>query len=109
MVEMNTLSEVMQRLQERHIPEFRFNGTAFISGEQKQYRSKDLSIIKVYRFEGDSDPSDMSIVYLFETNDGAHGYTLNAYGVYDDWGEAYDNFLREVPEKGHQEQVLFTL
>jgi hypothetical protein len=109
MSEMNTLSEVLQTLDNNQIPEFRFTGTSFTGGDGIQYQSTDLVIIKVFRFEGDSDPSDMSVVYVFETKDRVRGYSVNAYGVYDDWGGNYDNFIRQVPERGHDEQVAFTL
>jgi hypothetical protein len=109
MDDMSTLSEVMDRLQAREIPEFRYSGRGFSADEARYYQPADLQIVKVYRFEGESDPSDLSILYVFETVDKRHGYSLNAYGVYDDEGQGYDNFIREVPEKGHGEQLLFTL
>jgi hypothetical protein len=107
--DMNTLSEVMQKLQERNIPEFLFTDKGFTPDNARYYLAGDLQIVKVYRFEGMSDPSDMSIVYVLETTEGQHGYSLNAYGVYDNHGQAYDNFIRAVPEKGHEEQLTFSL
>ena len=107
--DMNTLSEVLQLLGDRAIPEFRFTGRGLAGEGGRSYQPKELQIIKVYRFEGGSDPADMSVVYVFETNDHAYGYSLNAYGVYDNQGQAYDNFIREVPEKDHDEQLLFLL
>lgn len=35
-----------------------------------------------YRFEGDSNPSDNSIVYAISSNDGVKGVLIDAYGVY---------------------------
>jgi hypothetical protein len=109
MSDMSTLTEVLERLQERSIPEFRFSEKGLAAKGDRFYQPRDLEIIKVYRFEGASDPGDLSIVYVFETRDGEYGYSLNAYGVYDDQGQAYDNFIREVPEKDHGEQLLFLL
>ncbi len=106
---MNTLSEVMAKLQERGIPEFQFTDKGFSDGSNRIYKPKDLVIIKVYRFEGASDPSDMSVIYVFEAKSDAYGYSINSYGVYDNQGEAYDNFLREVPEKDRDEQLQFVL
>lgn len=107
---MNTLSEIMDRLQQKQVPEFLFTDKGFTLDQRQHFGASELQIIKVYRFEGSSDPSDMSVLYVLETRDGAHrGYSLNAYGVYDDQGQAYDNFLREIPEKGHGEQLLFEL
>jgi hypothetical protein len=107
---MNTLSEIMDVLQEKQVPEFLFTDRGFTLDHQRHFGASELQIIKVYRFEGSSDPSDMSVLYVLETRDGGQkGYSLNAYGVYDDQGEAYSNFIREIPEKGHGEQLLFEL
>ncbi|TVR88922.1 MAG: phosphoribosylpyrophosphate synthetase [Saprospirales bacterium] len=44
---------------------------------------KDCKVAKAYRFEGDTNPSDMSIVYAIESKNGKHKGTLvTAYGVY---------------------------
>jgi hypothetical protein len=106
---MNTLSEVMNQLQAKQIPEFLFTEQGFTIDRQHHYSAADLQIIKVYRFEGDSNPSDTSILYVLEAKGGQRGYSLNAYGVYDTQGEAYNNFIREVPEKDHGEQLEFSL
>lgn len=109
MSDMSTLSEVVDRLEKRGVAAFTYTDQGLTADKARFYRSADLQIVKVYRFEGASDPSDMSIVYVFETGDKTYGYSLNAYGVYDDEGQAFDNFIREVPEKDHDEQLLFSL
>ena len=43
-----------------------------------------LTIIEHHRFEGVSDPDDMSVVYGIEANDGTRGVLVDAYGVYAD-------------------------
>ena len=65
---------------------------------EKLMRLRDLTIIKTYRFEGESDPSDSSILYIIEANDGLKGYSIDAYGVYSnhDNEEGYDNFIRLI-------------
>lgn len=50
------------------------SGKSFLPGE--------ISAINFYRFEGISNPSDMSIMYAIETYDGAKGTLIDAYGVY---------------------------
>ncbi len=45
----------------------------------------EFEITEVYRFEGESNPSDEAVVYVFESLDGKmKGPILNAYGVYAD-------------------------
>lgn len=45
----------------------------------------EFHIAEVYRFEGESDPDDNSILYAIESGDGKiKGVLVNAYGVYSD-------------------------
>ncbi|MEO7959962.1 MAG: phosphoribosylpyrophosphate synthetase [Ginsengibacter sp.] len=45
----------------------------------------EFEITEVYRFEGDSNPSDESIVYAVESKDGKlKGVFVNGYGIYAD-------------------------
>jgi hypothetical protein len=44
-----------------------------------------FEIVQHYRFEGNSDPDDSSILYAIESLDGTmKGLLVNAYGVYSD-------------------------
>jgi hypothetical protein len=43
-----------------------------------------VTIVEQYRFEGVSDPDDMSIVYALETRSGVRGTLTDAFGVYAD-------------------------
>ena len=49
---------------------------------QKRYKPEDLKIVKVFRFEGNTDLDDMSVLYAIESNDGKKGWLADAYGVY---------------------------
>ncbi|HUQ65921.1 MAG TPA: hypothetical protein VM101_07190 [Flavitalea sp.] len=48
----------------------------------KIYTPAEVSIVNFYRFEGPSNPDDMSILYAIETNDGIKGTLVDAYGTY---------------------------
>ena len=107
--EMTTLTDVLNELKQKQMDhEFRWNRKGF-AANNKTYGAGELLILKTYRFEGITDPSDMSILYLIRGNDGLTGYSLSAYGVYNDQEEGYDNFMRQIPEKGHAGQLLFEL
>lgn len=109
--EMNTLSQILNKFTVKgYDNEFRWTEKGF-SFKDNVYQPEDLTIVKTYRFEGASDPSDMSILYLIKANDGLIGYSLDAYGVYSnhDDEEGYDNFIRQVPVKDNEEQMLFEL
>ena len=43
------------------------------AGTVRTFRAEDLTIREFHRFEGVSDPDDMSIVYAIETRDGTRG------------------------------------
>jgi hypothetical protein len=106
---MTTLSTVLEKLRVRKQDnEFKIAKEGFSSPSGKVYKPEDLSIIKTYRFEGDSDPSDSSILYLIEANDGLIGYTADAYGVYSNHeNDRYDEFIRKIPVREREEQEIF--
>ncbi len=52
--------------------------------EEKHYKPAEVSICSVIRFEGASDPGDMSAIYVIELSDGIKGQLVDAYGVYAD-------------------------
>ncbi|MFT3979485.1 MAG: hypothetical protein QM687_03375 [Ferruginibacter sp.] len=111
-VQMSTLSEVMEQLrQKKKDNEFRMVEGAFTAGKGKSYAPDELTIIKTFRFEGESDPSDSSILYIIEASDGLTGYSLDSYGVYSnhDEEEGYDNFIRQVKVNEREEQMIFEL
>jgi hypothetical protein len=67
--------------------------------EDKQTFSPDqLRIVDFYRFEGESNPDDMSILYVIETNNGLKGTISNSYGPYAD--SKVDDFLKQVEDLG---------
>lgn len=108
--DLTTLSSLMNKLRlKKWDNEFRWDKDGFHIGRGKMYHPEDLKIIKVYRFEGDSNPSDSAILYILEANDGLTGYSLDAYGVYSNHEdeEGYDNFIRQIPVENREEQLLF--
>ncbi len=52
--------------------------------EESFYAPAEVKITDFFRFEGDSDPNDSSILYLIETTDGKKGLLVDAYGAYAD-------------------------
>lgn len=61
----------------------------------KAFRTDELMIREYHRFEGISDPDDMSIVYAIESRDGTRGTLVDAFGVYSN--PAVSAVLRSVP------------
>jgi hypothetical protein len=65
-----------------------------LTDSKRKYKDKDVKALNFFRFEGDSNPDDTSILYAIETSDGHKGTLIDAYGNYsdDDTGE----FMQEV-------------
>jgi hypothetical protein len=100
MMTMTTLSQVLEKLRiKKQDNEFRFSANKFMAPSGKQYDAAELKIIKTYRFEGNSDPSDNAVIYLIEANDGLIGYSIDAFGAYSnhDDEEGYDDLMRTIP------------
>ena len=106
---MTTLSGVLEQLRIRKQDnEFIIAEEGFKSPSGKVYQPEELKIIKTFRFEGDSDPSDNAVLYLIEGNDGLIGYSIDAYGAYSNHEEEwYDDFVRKIPINEREEQELF--
>lgn len=98
---MTTLSGVLEVLKERgYDTEFRLleDGRLQNIGDNKIYDPGDLKIIRTYRFEGESNPSDSAVLYVLEHTTGHIGYIINAYGAYSDYeGDVFDDFIRKLP------------
>lgn len=79
-----TMTEAVRELKKRGFTaNFVFLDQAFRDVKTgRTFKAEDLAIVEYYRFEGVSDPDDMSIVYAIESADGTHGIIADAFGVY---------------------------
>jgi hypothetical protein len=59
------------------------------------FRPDQVVIRSFVRFEGVSDPDDMSIVYAIESRDGTRGTLVDAFGVYSN--PAVSDFVDAIP------------
>jgi hypothetical protein len=69
---------------------------SFDSG--RKFTAEQVVIREYHRFEGVSDPDDMSIVYAIEGRGGVRGTLVDAYGVYSD--PTVSAFLHDVLIRG---------
>lgn len=81
--------------------------TDFVVGDDRRMHSMDgkmsftpdqVQIVNFYRFEGESNPEDMAILYVLETSTGAKGTISNAYGTYSD--TVVEAFMKQVHDLG---------
>ena len=61
---------------------------------EKTYGPHQIKIVNFYRFEGQSDPGDMSVLYVIETDDGTKGTLADGFGPTAD--EQVAKFIVEV-------------
>lgn len=81
------------------IEHFGVSGAALRSFDSgRTFSAGEVVIREYHRFEGVSDPDDMSIVYAIEGQGGVRGTLVDAFGVYSD--PAVSAFLQSVPIRG---------
>ena len=80
----STMTEAMQSLRKRGFTaNFEFLKNSFRDVDSKRsFKAEDLTIVEHHRFEGASDPEDMSVLYAIESTDGIRGIVADAFGVY---------------------------
>ena len=66
---------------------------------KKKYKPVEVTVVKEYRYEGMSNPSDMSILYIIETADNNKGTALIGYGPSGDLNAA--EFFKAIPKKNY--------
>lgn len=92
-----TLADAMEDLARRGFTEnFEVVGNRLRALESGHTFGPDEVVIREYhRFEGVSDPDDMSIVYGIESQNGTRGTLVDAFGVYSN--PEVSAFLGNVP------------
>lgn len=102
--EMDTLVECMNVLRERGY-KHNFIATkedSILDDEKKEYQPGEVRIDSFYRFEGESDPGDNSILYAIETNSGEKGILINSYGANSDTKiTAFIAKVEDIQKKAH--------
>ena len=92
---MNSLSSILEYLAELGFEsQFKATEQGLLSMKtQKIFKPEQINILHFYRFEGESDPSDSSIVYGIETNAGEKGTLIDGYGI------SSDSLVNEFTQK----------
>ena len=73
------------------------------------YSPEQIKVVSFYRFEGESSPSDNSILYALETSEGERGTLIDAYGPYSD--TLVTNFMssvEEIKKREHKHETVKT-
>lgn len=93
---MKTLSEIITKLtQKGYDVQFKATEDGLVSlSSDKVYKPEHVKICNFYRFEGESNPADNSILYAIETREGEKGTLVDGYGATSD--ELIDQFIKQV-------------
>jgi len=80
----STLSEALEALKKKGFAESFIIDDHGMRGmeNRSRIRPEHVTIVEYHRFEGASNPDDMSVVYAIETTDGRRGTLVDAYGTY---------------------------
>ena len=68
-----------------------------LENSDKVYQPSELTILKTYRFEGDSNPDDNAVLYVVKDDTGNKGMIIDSYGADSNYpGQEFDEFLRKI-------------
>ncbi|MEO8514445.1 MAG: phosphoribosylpyrophosphate synthetase [Ignavibacteria bacterium] len=96
---METLTESIENIRKKDfVSDFIIMSEDTICSEtNKSFHPDDLVIEEIFRFEGDSNPSDMAILYGISSKSGTKGILIDAYGTYAN--SQISEFIKNVPIK----------
>jgi hypothetical protein len=94
-----TLSEALEALKKKGYDESFLIDDHGMRGMENHdpIRPEDVTIVEYHRFEGTSNPDDMSVVFVIETTDGRRGTLVDAYGTYA--SPQVDTFVKQAKLK----------
>lgn len=95
---MNTLTQCVNKMvKEGYTDSFKVTSRGLLCQRTDEtFQAEDVRVINFYRFEGQSDPGDNTILYVIETNTGLKGTLVDAYGPYSD--AAVNKFMQSVED-----------
>lgn len=93
---MSSMVSILEVLEENgYTTQFKATSEGLVSMvTYRTYHPHEIEINHFYRFEGESNPDDSSIVYAIETKDGMKGTLIDSYGAYSD--PEISNFIKKV-------------
>ncbi|RXJ44346.1 hypothetical protein [Gelidibacter gilvus] len=71
---------------------------------KKRYAPEEVLLMKEHRYEGMSNPSDMSLLYVIKTKDGSQGTMLASYGANAD--NSIHEFMNSIPEENVSDEEM---
>ena len=91
------LDKIQEYQKKGYTANYKFEEDHLIDSETgKKFGSGDIMIVDEYRYEGTSNPSDMSILYVMKMSDDSKGTILVPYGPTGDSGLSW--FFKSVSQ-----------
>ncbi len=96
--EMNSAVECMNKLNAAGFTtQFKANEKGLKSlSTETIFKPDEVKVLTFYRFEGDTDPADESILFAIETNTGERGTLIDSYGP--DNNQFVTDFIKQVED-----------
>jgi hypothetical protein len=95
--EMKTLTTCLQRaVKDGYTENFTVTKQGLCAADNCTYSPEDVQVVDFFRFEGESDPADNTILYIIECK-GKKGTIVDAYGHYSDG--LVSSFMTRVQEQ----------
>lgn len=107
---MNTLTQLTNKLvKDGYLDTYKVTTRGLFSNrEEKYFTPEEVSVINFYRFEGQSDPADNTILYQIETAHGGKGLLIDAYGAYSDANvNAFMQSVEDISKKTEKRDHRF--
>lgn len=95
---MNTLTYCVNKaVKDGYTKNFKIQSRGLCTDDSDTYyQPEQIKVSNYFRFEGQSDPGDNSILYIIETADGEKGTLIDAYGAYAD--PNVNKFMQQVED-----------
>lgn len=96
----STLSEAYEDLKNRGFKDkFEMHGDReeLTNSDGETFEADQVKITEFHRFEGNSNPSDMSVIYAIETKNGYKGTLIDNYGA--EASRRLGGFLKKVDDR----------
>ncbi len=104
----NELDFIKKYENEGYTNSYRVDGNLLIeNGSNMRFTPNGIKVVAKHRYEGYSNPSDMSIIYIIETKDDTKGTILVPYGNTNETETL--EFFNKIPEENfsESENIMF--
>lgn len=95
---MNTLTDCVNKVvKDGYTDNYKVTEEGLFSpGLGRHFQPEEVHVVDFFRFEGEADPADNTILYVIEIDQGTKGTLVDAYGPYA--SERVNRFMKDVED-----------